>query len=165
MREASVSVLVFQIVSLVWLVAEIARGVRLRAARRHGDRTAGTAGGAWIVFAAIGLSAAAAVASQRTAVPRLPLPADARYWVGTVVIVLGAVIRWHAIRTLGRLFTMNVAIREGHEIIQRGLYRWVISWPGQLGERGHLHRGSGGRRAVSHSHRGARPAGVVPGCV
>ena len=119
------SVLVFQVVTLGWLVTEIVRGVRLRAARRHGDRTAGAAGGAWIVFAAVGLSAAAAVASQRTAVPRLPMPVEARCWVGTVVVVLGVVIRWRAIRTLGRLFTMNVAIREGHEIIQRGLYRWV----------------------------------------
>jgi protein-S-isoprenylcysteine O-methyltransferase len=45
--------------------------------------------------------------------------------VGTVLILLGVVLRWYAIRVLGRFFTRNVAIRQDHEIVRAGPYRYV----------------------------------------
>jgi len=44
---------------------------------------------------------------------------------GTVIILAGVAFRWYAIRTLGRFFTRNVAIREDHRIIQAGPYRYL----------------------------------------
>jgi protein-S-isoprenylcysteine O-methyltransferase Ste14 len=44
---------------------------------------------------------------------------------GAVVILLGVALRWYAIRVLGRFFTRNVAIRQDHEIIRAGPYRYV----------------------------------------
>jgi protein-S-isoprenylcysteine O-methyltransferase Ste14 len=44
---------------------------------------------------------------------------------GTAVIFAGVAFRWYAIRTLGRFFTRNVAIREDHRIIQAGPYRYL----------------------------------------
>jgi len=44
---------------------------------------------------------------------------------GTVMILLGVALRWYAIRVLGRFFTRNVAIRQDHEIVRAGPYRYI----------------------------------------
>ncbi len=49
--------------------------------------------------------------------------ADAMLLAGTVLTILGIAFRWYAIRTLGRFFTRDVAIRENHVIIRNGPYR------------------------------------------
>ena len=45
--------------------------------------------------------------------------------IGLALVVLGMIIRWTAIATLRRYFTSNVSIREGHELVNRGMYRFV----------------------------------------
>lgn len=44
---------------------------------------------------------------------------------GVILILLGMVIRLIAIVSLGRFFTVDVAIREGHTIKKDGLYKYV----------------------------------------
>jgi len=44
---------------------------------------------------------------------------------GTAVILLGVAFRWYAILVLGRFFTRDVAIRQGHEIVRKGPYKWL----------------------------------------
>lgn len=44
---------------------------------------------------------------------------------GLVVIGAGQLLRWWAVATLGRLFTVNVAIRTDHRLIDSGPYRYV----------------------------------------
>ncbi len=51
---------------------------------------------------------------------------------GGLVAATGIVLRWQAKRTLGRFFTARVVIFPDHELIQRGLYRY-IRHPGYLG--------------------------------
>jgi protein-S-isoprenylcysteine O-methyltransferase Ste14 len=46
-------------------------------------------------------------------------------YIGIVVIVIGIIFRFIAIRQLGRFFTVDVTIREGHELMQRGLYKYL----------------------------------------
>jgi protein-S-isoprenylcysteine O-methyltransferase Ste14 len=45
--------------------------------------------------------------------------------VGIGVIVLGAVLRWWSIFTLGRYFTFEVAVRSTQAVVQSGPYRLV----------------------------------------
>ena len=40
-------------------------------------------------------------------------------------MLLGIIFRLYAIKTLGRYFTVNVTIREGHKIIKQGLYKYL----------------------------------------
>lgn len=47
------------------------------------------------------------------------------FWIGAVAMVVGLVVRWWSIRVLARFFTVDVAIRPGHELIRRGPYRWL----------------------------------------
>ena len=42
---------------------------------------------------------------------------------GISLIVVGAAVRWTAVRTLKGLFTVNVSILEGHTIVKSGLYK------------------------------------------
>jgi protein-S-isoprenylcysteine O-methyltransferase Ste14 len=44
---------------------------------------------------------------------------------GIAVFVLGAALRWWAIFTLGRYFTMEVAVRSTQSVVQSGPYRLV----------------------------------------
>jgi len=44
---------------------------------------------------------------------------------GCLGIVGGMALRLAAIRALGRRFTVQVSIVEGHRLMQEGLYRWV----------------------------------------
>jgi len=37
----------------------------------------------------------------------------------------GLAVRWWAIVTLGRFFTVDVVIEQDHELVQRGPFRWV----------------------------------------
>jgi protein-S-isoprenylcysteine O-methyltransferase len=45
------------------------------------------------------------------------------YYAGLVCMVAGQVLRSWSIALLGRLFTVNVAVREGHRLIESGPYR------------------------------------------
>lgn len=45
--------------------------------------------------------------------------------IGFRLLVFGIFIRWTAIRTLGRLFTGVVTIKDDHPLIRHGLYRYV----------------------------------------
>ncbi|HEV2580932.1 MAG TPA: isoprenylcysteine carboxylmethyltransferase family protein [Ktedonobacteraceae bacterium] len=44
---------------------------------------------------------------------------------GIVVILLGTTLRWWAIFTLGRYFTIDVAVRSTRSVVQSGPYRFV----------------------------------------
>src|SRR5437773_11448726 len=44
---------------------------------------------------------------------------------GLVLFVAGLILRWWAIITLGRFFTVDVAIEKDHELVERGPFRWV----------------------------------------
>ena len=44
---------------------------------------------------------------------------------GMSLLLCGIAVRWSAIHTLGRYFTPNVAILDGHRVVRRGIYRYV----------------------------------------
>ena len=44
---------------------------------------------------------------------------------GLVLVVSGLAIRWTAILTLKRYFTVNVSILSNHQIIDKGLYKYI----------------------------------------
>ncbi len=54
-------------------------------------------------------------------------------YIGLVVIYLGIIVRFIAIRQLGKYFTVDVTIREDHQLMQSGLYKY-IRHPSYLGD-------------------------------
>ena len=112
------------VLSFVWMVGEMSLIWRRR-------KTAADAKGLdkrslpvlfVTLYGAIGLGVWMGMA-RFGALPRplfLPL-----HYVGAVLIACGLAIRWAAIRTLGRFFTVNVTLRPGHRVVKEGLYRYM----------------------------------------
>ena len=108
----------------LWACAELALVVWMRATAAddsHRDRgtlrlvllaiAAALGGGACLSYAGIGAWPAAWIPVLR--------------WIGAAAIALGLAIRWIAIRTLRHYFTITVAIRADHRLVDWGLYRYV----------------------------------------
>jgi protein-S-isoprenylcysteine O-methyltransferase len=55
---------------------------------------------------------------------RLPQPRLC-YLIGFFIFVAGILLRWYSIFYLGRYFTVDVAIAEGHQVIDSGPYRHI----------------------------------------
>ncbi|HEX9916588.1 MAG TPA: isoprenylcysteine carboxylmethyltransferase family protein [candidate division Zixibacteria bacterium] len=51
---------------------------------------------------------------------------------GLILIVLGLVVRWTAILTLKKYFTVNVSILSDHRIVDKGIYK-IIRHPAYAG--------------------------------
>lgn len=51
-----------------------------------------------------------------------------QYWLlylGEILIVTGVLFRWIIIKSLGKFFTVDVSIKEDHQIKKEGFYRFV----------------------------------------
>lgn len=56
------------------------------------------------------------------------LPLRNQYWIlylGEILMVTGIFFRWIIIQSLGKFFTVDVSIKEDHQIKKEGFYRWV----------------------------------------
>jgi protein-S-isoprenylcysteine O-methyltransferase Ste14 len=51
---------------------------------------------------------------------------------GIALITLGLLLRWIAILSLGKLFTVDVAITQGHQLVRAGMYK-VLRHPSYTG--------------------------------
>jgi protein-S-isoprenylcysteine O-methyltransferase Ste14 len=58
-------------------------------------------------------------------VPQASIGGSAVFGAGLILMIAGQLLRWWSVATLGRLFTVNVAIREGHQLIDSGPYHFV----------------------------------------
>ena len=76
----------------------------------------------WIVITLACIAAGLAVRLVPSA--RFPLATTARA-IAIACFATGLAIRWAAILVLGRLFTVNVAIRADHHLVSRGPYAFV----------------------------------------
>jgi protein-S-isoprenylcysteine O-methyltransferase Ste14 len=92
---------------------------RARVARRD-DR-----GSLGILWLAIGLGIAVAVASTQVRLAEIRAPLAPVRLAALCFLASGLAIRWTAMLTLGRQFTVDVAVRHDHALVQRGLYRLV----------------------------------------
>jgi protein-S-isoprenylcysteine O-methyltransferase Ste14 len=115
---------------LVYLISELLLTITRRSRTKTGEKQdRSTLGLIWLV---IGLSIMAGmlVARSRTlrsgVVGLFDFP-DSE-WIPVLAIAffaVGLVVRWWAIVTLGRFFTVDVVIEKDHEVVQRGPFRWV----------------------------------------
>ena len=116
--------LAFVVMMAVWACAELALVLWARATdAKDSHRDAGTlpivivaiaialGGGAWFTSSGIGAWPDACLSVLR--------------WMGATCIAVGLAIRWTAVLTLRRYFTVTVAIRADHKLVDWGLYRYV----------------------------------------
>jgi protein-S-isoprenylcysteine O-methyltransferase len=78
-----------------------------------------------LLWIAITAGVVLAVAVQWVPSARLPGSAELYRLVGSALILAGLALRLVSILTLGRLFTVNVAIHTDHPVVERGPYRFI----------------------------------------
>lgn len=106
-------------VSALWVASEVVLGIRRRSASGDDRQDARSLRLLWI---GICMSITAAAFAQRFAAFRMPFAPAATLTTGVATILAGIALRWAAILTLGRYFTVDVAIRDGHKIVDHGMY-------------------------------------------
>ena len=114
----------------IFLISEILLTLTRRSRSKTGtkqDRT--TLGIIWLVIA-ISVTAGIFVALNFRAAA---LPCGQIFAIaGVVVFVAGLILRWWAIITLGRFFTVDVTIEKEHELVERGPFR-IVRHPSYTG--------------------------------
>jgi protein-S-isoprenylcysteine O-methyltransferase len=111
---------VFVVLFAIYWISETVIAIRMRAGRRDRADDRGSLRLLAIVFPISWWVGIAVIWVPHVSIGSLTL-----FRAGLVVMIAGQLLRWWSIATLGRLFTVNVAIREGHELIDGGPYRYV----------------------------------------
>src|SRR5881394_3577262 len=111
------------LLGLVYLISELLLTVTRRSRSRTGtkqDRS--TLRVVWLV---IMVSVAAGIyVARRWPLAALP-HARSLAFAGVLLFVAGLLLRWWAIVTLGRFFTVDVTIEKDHELVECGPFRMV----------------------------------------
>jgi len=113
---------IVQIVSAFWIVSEI-----LLARLKHsGTASAGLDRFSLrILWTTIILSVSGGVTLGVQGTGYVRAADSVAPWIGLSLILIGLGIRWTAILTLRRYFTVNVSIHTDHEVVTSGIYRFV----------------------------------------
>jgi protein-S-isoprenylcysteine O-methyltransferase len=107
---------------LAYLVSEVA----LRFSRRSGDNAKKSDGGSLaLLWASVGVGIGLGICAAYL----VPAAGFSLGPVGRRLVVLvflaGLALRWWAILSLGKFFTVDVAIATDHQLVVRGPYRWM----------------------------------------
>ena len=110
----------FVALTTVWAASELWLGWSRRSGDRSRARDSGTLRMLLVtVYLCIGIAVwLAASAAGHFEAMRAPL-----LWTGLLLMASGMMLRFWSIRVLANFFTVDVTIREGHELIRRGPYR------------------------------------------
>lgn len=105
----------------LWLVIEVPLSLRMRARGEAAKRDKNTLSAIWAT-----LVVANTVAIVIAWIGFRPITDDSSAIVaGIAIFSVGVMLRLSSIATLGRMFTYNVAIRDGHVLKTSGLYRFI----------------------------------------
>lgn len=113
--------LFFNIVYFCWFASEIILNRVLRAGQN--DKKPDKHSLTYIWITAMVCVIAAVNISKLTYFPIIKSPVIGLVGIG--LIISGMVLRLIAVISLGRFFTVNVAIREGHTVKRDGMYKYV----------------------------------------
>ena len=115
---------------LVYLISEVLLTVTRRSRSRTGTKQdQSTLGVLWLV---IMVSIAAGIYVARHWPAATLLHGQMFAYAGVLLFVAGLFLRWWAIITLGRFFTVDVTIEKDHELVERGPFR-VVRHPSYTG--------------------------------
>lgn len=114
---------ILPVVVLFFPVSEIALAVL----RRSRDRAVHSEdrGSIHVLWISIVLGVFLAFVLRNVGWARIPGPGSVRRLAALLSLAGGLVLRWAAILTLGRLFTVDVAILSDHRVVQSGPYRFI----------------------------------------
>ena len=115
---------------LVYLASEVLLTITHRSRSKTGTKQdKSTLGMIWAVIAvsiAAGVFIARSTSLRAGTIGLFDFPESD--WIPALAIGLfaaGLAVRWWAIVTLGRFFTVDVTIEKDHELVERGPFKWV----------------------------------------
>ena len=111
------------LVCLIWLGSEIGLA-RVTHAKGETAKNLDRSSLRWL-WSTIGVSIGIGVYLGTSGIGQIEGGSMATSVTGLALIIVGLAIRWTAILTLRKHFTVNVNIGESHELINTGLYRIV----------------------------------------
>jgi len=114
---------ILEIVIFLFPASEIALAWIKRS--RGGQAERQDRGSMALLWLSILVGSGLAFAALRVRSATLPVARPVIDEVALALMVGGLVLRWVAILTLGRLFTVDVAIQADHSVVQTGLYRYM----------------------------------------
>jgi len=118
------------LLGLVFLISELLLTVTRRS--RSGTGTKQDRSTLRVVWLVIMVTVAAGIyVAKRLPAAALPHHRSVEF-AGVVLFVAGLLLRWWAIITLGRFFTVDVTIEKDHELVERGPFR-VVRHPSYTG--------------------------------
>ena len=113
----------WRICYLAWVGSEVVIAIATRTRHSSGNvRDRGTLYLLWIVIFS---SITAGICFSETHEPNLAKGTPWLRLAALIVMILGLLLRWSAILSLGRSFSSNVAIHETQTVRKTGLYRWM----------------------------------------
>lgn len=114
--------ILFTVSMAAWFLSEFLYKNMLKSAKSDKkDKDKSTLNILWLAIPfSIGASV---ILSYNTKLPIIK--ADWIMYVGELFIILGIVLRFIIIRSLGKYFTVDVTIREDHKIKKEGFYKYV----------------------------------------
>ena len=113
---------IFYLVYTLWFISEVILNRLMRSGKSDlKGRDRGSLIIIWLtIILAMGLGVFLSIRY------RMPIVPSALFqYAGLGVIIAGMIIRFIAIRSLGKYFTVDVTIREGHQLKTDGMYRLV----------------------------------------
>jgi protein-S-isoprenylcysteine O-methyltransferase Ste14 len=115
----------FWLIYIVWFAFEVILG----RVRRSNEKDQKREDKHSLLFIWLTIAIAMPLSSTVSSLVPAPIAHNAWLpWVGVSLIVVGIVARFLVIRSLGKEFTVDVAIREGHQLKTNGVYS-VIRHP------------------------------------
>ena len=96
-----------------------------RRSRYSDGAKAGDRGSIWLLWIVIMLAITLAVSFSGYGPGRFPFPRSVVRGTAFAFLVGGLALRWWAVFTLGRFFTVDVATHEDHTLVDRGPFRFV----------------------------------------
>jgi protein-S-isoprenylcysteine O-methyltransferase Ste14 len=120
---------IFIIIWSIWFISEILLNRLFRSGR--GDKIGQDRGTIRIIWITIGIANSLGIISAifiRILISRFEIVP----YIGLVLIIFGMILRFISILSLGKLFTVDVTIRNNHKIKKTGVYS-IIRHPSYLG--------------------------------
>jgi protein-S-isoprenylcysteine O-methyltransferase Ste14 len=120
---------IFTIIWSIWFISEIILSRLLRSGQY--DKKGQDKGSFGIIWITVGIAITLAI--YCTVYINFPISSLLIIpYIGLILMVIGMIFRFIAVWSLGRLFTVDVTIRENHVIKKEGLYR-IIRHPSYSG--------------------------------
>ena len=113
---------IFYTIYILWIASEVFLSASRRSEKADSENTdKGSLKLIWIII--VIANALAYWVVQQIPLPILTNPVIG--YVGLALIVIGMILRFASIASLGKFFTVNVTILEDHKLKQDGFYKYV----------------------------------------